>query len=447
MTEPSSATTSENTAPKEWHMSAAWYGLAVLVITTIFSLINLQLIYVLTEAFKLDLSLTDTQIGALTGIALGLVTALATYPMGWLSDKINRKLLLSVCVFIWSSSAAAAGFSATYEQLFLAVVGIALGEAVLGPITYSIIPDLFPKDKRVTANYIFFASSILGGSAGLALGGSLIGFIETYREGWAFLPPDMDTWRLTLIASGVPGILVIFLISLMKLKRRVNIQPADSTPPQILPFIKDNARSLFGVFIGFGLSYSAKTTIFMWSPPAFMRVFGEDTATTGVNLGLITAASAVVGVLASGFAYRMLHEKLKEITASRVAFFSLAITAMSGVALTFANTVTQAYTIIFFFSAGATATMSLSPTLLQLVSPAEIRGRIIAIGGLFSVMFSAVTPLLVGIVSDILPDWDNTLIVAMITVCAPCLVLSALIIKYGESTLAATIHKATGYEK
>ena len=86
--------------------------------------------------------------------------------------------------------------------------------------------------------------------------------------------------------------------------------------------------------------------------------------------------------------------------------------------------------------------MSLSPTLLQEISPAAIRGRTIAIGGIFALGFSAVTPLLVGIVSDVLPESQNGLLVAMAIVGAPALFISIAVIRFGEETLPGTIEHA-----
>ncbi|MEO1041467.1 MAG: MFS transporter [Pseudomonadota bacterium] len=420
--------------PSTW----AWYGLFVLVGAMVLSLVNLQLIYVLAEPFKESFSLSDTKMGMLTGLALGLTTAFATYPMGWLSDRVNRQWLLAGCVLIWTIATAACGFAQSYNQLFLGVMGIALGEAVLGPIVYSIIPDLFPENRRVFANYIFFGASILGASLGLALSGGLIATIDALKESHGLFE-SLETWRLTLMASAVPGPAVALSIVLMKLSRPPQAEDQEKERARILPFARQHWRSLLGVFFGFGLSFSAKSTMFVWAPPALVRLFGEGQAAVGIRLGSITAISSVLGVATSAAAYRFLSKRWRHLAAPRLAqIFLLVGTASLAMLLMTPNTA-FAYVILFLFGGAATGAMSLSPTMLQDISPPDIRGRIIALGGLVAVLIGAGTPLLVGVVSDAVDDTGRGLLAAMVGVGVPLLLLSVFCLKFGEKTLHATI--------
>jgi MFS family permease len=451
-----------------FNMKAAWYGLFVLVMTMVFSLINLQLIYVLAESFKGELDLNDTQIGTLTGVAFGLTIIIATYPMGWLSDKVNRKVLLACCVFIWSISTVFSGLSQNYTQLFISIMGIALGEAVLGPITYSIIPDLFPRKKRVIANYVFFLSSILGASTGLILSGGLFATIDSIKHTVDFIPTDMETWRITMISAFLPSLVIIPAILMIKLERK-HIQQdssksqtpdsvAESSSPevdskeepkiepsnrkQVIVFVRNNLRTMIGVFLGFGLSYSAKTALFVWTPPAFRRIYDESIAEVGLRLGLVTAISTLVGVLLSGLMYKKLFTTLSYRAGIRVAQYNLVMASVFGVFLIFCQNVTQAYICIFMFSAGTAAAMSLSPTILQEVGPRKIRGQVIAIGGLCGMFFSALIPVGIGATSDMLADVDGGIMYAIVLVVIPCILFSAFILRFGEGTLLKTIDEA-----
>lgn len=423
-------------------MRWAWYGLAVLVTAMVFSLVNLQMIYLLAEPFKRDLGLSDGQVGLLTGLALGLTLSLMTFPMGWLTDRTNRKLLLAFCVILWSIATAGAGLSQSFTQLFIAIMGIAIGEAVLGPIVYSIIPDLFPERRRVLANYIFFSASVLGAAIGLTLSGALIGGIEAWRATSDILPADLDTWRAAMIGSALPGPPVAAAIVFMRLKRKTMTSDGGGDWSTIIAFARRHARTMVGVFFGFGLSYSAKSTMFIWAPPMLIRVFEEGEAAVGVKLGLVTAVSTVIGVVGSGLAYRSLNETLGPATAPRVARYALIASAVVLVGLAFVQTLAQAYAVLFVFSATSAAAMSLSPTMLQDISPARARGRIVAAGGMVSVGFGALTPIAVGYVSDLLPGGAGGLTQAMVIVGAPLLVIACAILWLAEKTVGATVADA-----
>lgn len=439
MTDPRAGT---NDFASPGYMRWAWYGLAVLVTAMVFSLVNLQMIYLLAEPFKRDLGLSDGQVGLLTGLALGLTLSIMTFPMGWLTDRTNRKLLLAFCVVLWSLATAGAGVSQTYSQLFVAVMGVAVGEAVLGPIVYSIIPDLFPEKRRVLANYIFFLASVLGAAIGLTISGALIGAIEAWRSAGAIASTDLETWRIAMIASALPGVIIAPAILVMRLERKGRAAAGGGEWGMVFAFARRNARTLVGVFLGFGLSYSAKSTMFIWAPPMLIRVFEEGEAAVGVKLGLVTAISTVIGVLGSGLAYRAFSAKLGAVTAPRVAQVSLVIAALILPGLWLTQTLFQVYAVLFVFSAASAAAMSLSPTMLQDVSPAPARGRVVAAGGMVSIGFGALTPVAVGYVSDLLPGDGSGLIQAMVIVGTPLLALSCVILWFAEKTIAETIADA-----
>lgn len=430
------------TAVSPGTMRWAWYGLAVLATAMVFSLVNLQMIYLLAEPFKRDLELSDGEVGLLTGLALGLTLSVMTFPMGWLTDRTNRKMLLAFCVVLWSVGTAGAGLSQNYTQLFIAVMGLGVGEAVLGPIVYSIIPDLFPEKRRVLANYIFFLASVLGAAIGLTISGALIAAIDAWREAGGGLPAGLETWRIAMIASAVPGVLIAPAILLMRLERKGRAAAAGGEWGMIIAFVRRHARTLIGVFVGFGLSYSAKSTMFIWAPSMLIRVFEEGEAAVGVKLGLVTAVSTVIGVLGSGLAYRAFSPKLGAVTALRVAQISLAVAALVLPGLLISQSLFQAYAVLFVFSAASVAAMSLSPTMLQDISPARARGRLVAAGGMVSIGFGALTPVAVGYVSDLLPGKGAGLIEAMVIVGAPLLLVSCAILWFAEKTISDTITDA-----
>ena len=82
-------------------------------------------------------------------------------------------------------------------QLFLARIGVGIGEAGTAPASQSIISDLFPVAERP------FAMSLLaaGGNIGLMLG-LLIG-------GWV---NEWFGWRVAFLAAAAPGVRIALKI-------------------------------------------------------------------------------------------------------------------------------------------------------------------------------------------------------------------------------------------
>src|ERR1700719_476236 len=108
---------------------AAWYSVAVLMLMYIFSFIDRTTIWWIVEPMKRDLQISDTQIGMLQGLAFALLYTFLGLPIARLSDRHSRRAIIAAGVFIWSIMAALCGMARTATPLFLARVGVGVGEA------------------------------------------------------------------------------------------------------------------------------------------------------------------------------------------------------------------------------------------------------------------------------------------------------------------------------
>ena len=132
----------------------------------------------LVPLLRQHFGVTDTQLGSLQWVLL-VVLALASIPSGYLADRFNEPKIISAGVLFWSLAAIASGLAPTFAFLFVARGLVGIGEAAYAPAAQSLISDSFSKDNRAMAQSIFASGMILGGVAGLALGG-----IMGERHGW-----------------------------------------------------------------------------------------------------------------------------------------------------------------------------------------------------------------------------------------------------------------------
>src|SRR5882762_10876713 len=112
---------------------AAWYSVAVLMLMYVFSFIDRTTISLLVEPMKRDLQISDTQIGMLQGLAFALLYTFLGLPIARLSDRYSRRAIIAGGVFIWSITATLCGLARTATQLFIARIGVGVGEAALSP--------------------------------------------------------------------------------------------------------------------------------------------------------------------------------------------------------------------------------------------------------------------------------------------------------------------------
>lgn len=421
---------------------APWFTLLVLTLIGFMFNLSRQVIILVTEPLKRDLLLSDTQIGTLNGLALSFVAALAVFPLGWLTDRANRKLLLAACIAIWWIGTTGFGLAQSFGALFGFAMGIAVLEAVLGPITYSIIPDMFPRERWIGVNYIFYVLNVVGVSIGLTAAGAVLAAADSSRTLLPEAAGALASWRIALIFVAAAAPVAIAFVLFMPLRRRAAIAHATGVPIGLLAYFRAHARSLAGVFLGFGIVYSANGILMVWLPPALTRVFAVPPEEVGVKLGLVLSASALLGVFLSAFLVRWLRPHHGELAPMIVAQISILLASLATASFIIAPSPAWIYAAAAAKTVFVTSCLSLSPAILQFIAPGHMRGRVIALGGLVSILFMALSPVVVGFVSDTFFPEPDLLLQAIVVVSLPCFLAGLLLLRHGSATLPATIAAA-----
>src|SRR5690606_10195065 len=113
-----------------------------------------------------DLAISDTQMSLLLGLAFAVFYSVLGFPIGRLADVRSRRAIIGWGIAIWSVMCALCGLARSYGQLFLARVGVGVGEAALSPPAYSLIADYFPPRRLASAMSLYSTGIFIG--SGLA---------------------------------------------------------------------------------------------------------------------------------------------------------------------------------------------------------------------------------------------------------------------------------------
>ena len=125
-----------------------WYVVGVLTFAYLVSFLDRQILALMVGPIQADLSLSDTQMSLLMGLAFSIFYVFMAVPLGRLADQTVRRNILIGGVTLWSAMTAACGLAGNYWQLFLARMGVGVGEASLTPSATSMIADYFPPGVR-----------------------------------------------------------------------------------------------------------------------------------------------------------------------------------------------------------------------------------------------------------------------------------------------------------
>lgn len=268
------------------------YIVILLLLVTVCNYLDRIIIGVLQEPIKRELSLSDAQLGLLSGPAFAIFYSAAGIPIARLAERINRARLLAFVVAFWSAMTALCGLSQGYVQLLLARVGVGMGEGGCIPISHSLLADNFSMRQRGVVMSVVSAAPSLATILAPIIGG---------------LVAQQYGWRMAFLTVGLPGLLLAVLVWLTLKEPRASGQVAEikaerpkSTFASDLKWLISN-RAFVWVFVGgafIGLAYNA-TTVFTVS--FMIRSHGLTLAQAGGVLGL-SGMVGLIGTFVGGFA-------------------------------------------------------------------------------------------------------------------------------------------------
>ncbi len=269
---------------------SAYYTLGLLTVVYSFNFIDRQLLAILQESIKADLSLSDSQLGLLTGFAFAVFYVMVGIPIARWADNSNRRNIIALALFLWSFMTALSGMVQNYIQLLLARIGVGVGEAGGSPPSHSIISDIFPAEKRASALGFYSTGVNFGILFGFLFGGWLNEFFG---------------WRVAFFVVGVPGIFLAVLVRYTMQepmrgqaeRRTVSDKPVATKQIVKLLWSRITFRHMA---LGAALNAFAGYSISSWTASFFIRSHGMTTGELGTWLALIIGFGGAIGVFFGG---------------------------------------------------------------------------------------------------------------------------------------------------
>ena len=260
--------------------------LGFLLIAYIFNFLDRQILGILAGPIIADLQLTDSQFGAIGGIAFAILYSFLGIPLAMLADRTSRSRVIAGSLAVWSAFTALCGSATSFIHLFIFRLGVGVGEAGGVAPAYALIADYFPPQRRARALAIFS----LGIPLGLALG-TLIG---AYLAAWV-------NWRAAFIVMGAAGVILapIMLWVVRDVPRPEAQRAAAPRLSETFPLIAKKpafwlmaAAASCSSLAGYGLA--------LWTPSVLERSFGFSLIERGQFLASIFLIGGTAGVFLGG---------------------------------------------------------------------------------------------------------------------------------------------------
>ena len=288
--------------------------LGLLLVAYTLNFLDRQIVSILKIPIKADLHLTDTQLGLMGGIAFASVYSTLAIPFARYADRNGRARVIALAVATWSLFTAICGTVSSFGQLFLARMGVGIGEAGGVAPSYALIAQHVPQARRARAIAIFSLGIPIGSSLGLFFGGWLAQAID---------------WRTAFFVIGIVGVPVAWLIA-ARLPDAVEVQGASTTNVPFRKVVAELAAkptfwllslgAASGSISGYGLGF--------WLPSYFSESLSLSLADIGAYYGSILLIGGAAGILLGGLvADRLAAARLGGYAATPAVAFALSVPA------------------------------------------------------------------------------------------------------------------------
>ncbi len=244
---------------KEKVPAYAWLVFALTFGLLISDYMARQVLNAVFPLLKAEWSLTDSQLGFLSGV-VALMVGLLTCPISLLADRLGRVKSIAIMAGVWSIATLLCGLAQNYQQMLAARVLVGVGEAAYGSVGIAVIISVFPKHMRATLTAAFMAGGLAGQVLGVAVGG-----VVAAAHGW----------RTAFLAIGAGGLLLALVYPLLVQESRLNGGEVPERGQVTLARLGTlfAGRQLKCAYVGSGLSLLTAAALPAWLPTFFVRYY------------------------------------------------------------------------------------------------------------------------------------------------------------------------------
>lgn len=409
----------------------AWYALGLLMMVFVFSFIDRQILNLLVGPIRRDLGVSDTQISLLLGPAFAIVYVAMGFPFGRLVDTRNRRNLVVVGFAIWSTATLLSGLASSYNQLLLARVVLAVGEASLGPAAYSLIADYFPERRRATAMAIYAMGIYIGSGLAFMLGGLVVGTVGQQAGLQLPLIGTKAPWQQVFLLLG--ALSLAFLLAVLSLREppRAVSQVAASWAA-VRAYGQRHRRTLLCHHFGFAFMALSGYASSAWLPTYFARIHGWNPGRFALVYGAVILLFCCAGALAGGLWADRLRRRGQVDATIRVGAYAALASLPLG--LLFLLPVAPEIAIALMIPSAVLIAMPVGVAVagLQQLVPANLRGRASAVYLLVvNLLGLGLGPTAVALLTDRLFADPQALGLSLLIVCGGAQLLAALLLTAG----------------
>ncbi len=435
----------------------AWYVVCVLTVAYLLSFLDRQILALLVEPIRRDLEISDFQVSLLGNLAFGIFYTILGLPLGRAADRFSRRGIIAAGVTIWCFMTAACGLARNFAQLFIARVGVGVGEAALNPAALSMISDYFPRKARGRALTFYNMGISLGVGVALIFGGQVIAWV-------ASAPPvtvpgigELRSWQTVFILVGLPGLLIALLMLTVRepaRRDRLQLRQADGTVSEDLSvratvaYLRQRWRTYLTHFVGMTVVTIQGYSYFFWVPSLFVRTWNWTIPEISLAYGIVTIIGGPLGIILGGWIADRLYRSGYKDALMRTCLGGAWLLLIPGSILTPLMPNPQlALAMLVPVSIGGAMVTATGAAGLQMITPNQLRAQTTALYYFVINIFGLLGPTAVASVTDFGFGDDNALRWSLAIVCSIASVIGLAFLTVHLPYYRRSVQEAEGWAR
>lgn len=221
-----------------------------------------QVLNAVFPLLKAEWSLTDSQLGLLSGV-VAIMVGLLTFPLSLAADRWGRVRSLTLMAILWSLATLLCAAAQSYHTMLIGRALVGIGEAAYGSVGIAVVISVFPSRLRATLAAAFMAGGLFGQVLGVGIGGMVAA---------------SHGWRSAFAVIGIAGLVLGLLYPIVVRERRISALAglaagADGKPARAPLRELVGNRSVRLAYLASGLQLFTAGALPAWLPSYFNRYY------------------------------------------------------------------------------------------------------------------------------------------------------------------------------
>lgn len=440
-------------APPYPSAAYSWYVVFVLMLAYVFAFLDRQILALLVDPIKQDIGITDFQMSLLLGPAFAFFYVTLGIPIGRLADHKSRRTIIGIGIAVWSIMTAACGLAKTFTHLFIARIGVGVGEATLQPCATSVLSDYFPREKRGRAISVYSMGLGIGAGLALVVGGQAIAAVS---GGAAYTLPligEIKGWQLVFVVVGLPGLLIAALMFTVKEPYRrdriaVGREDVEQLPIRdVVKFLISRWRTYGSHFLGLSIMGIIGNAYLAWIPTVFIRTWGWGIAEISLYYGLVVSIGGIIGVNLGGWLGDRMYQRGTKDGHMRVVLYGTIMLVIAAVLVPLMPSPWLGLLLLIPHAIGSGIPTACGPAALMMITPNEMRGQVSAVYWfVLSILGLMIGPTAVAIASEMIFDGPQDIRYGLSLVCGVIGTFTWILV-FNLKHYRASVIEADGWDK